>query len=190
MSRPGLKNMLFGLLWFVGAIAVVLATDRLFYVALIIGAVQFIIGLGQFILYSFKSADKKAQFHAGKGLVCLYQSMVSVAMADGELGQDEVELIQSVFHKVTGSEVSQSDIETAATAIGKNLDGFLTGLKDYAGLVDEDIKALTVRACVYVAAADGSISTAEQEHLYRVSKILGFSKPQVDDHLTEVLQPA
>ena len=190
MTRPGLKNMLFGFLWAVGAIVVVLATGRLFYVALAIGGVQFIVGLGQFLLYSIKSGDKKAQFHAGKGLSCLYQSMVSVAMADGELGQDEVELIQSIFHKVTGSEVSADDIASAATAIGKNLDGFLKGLKEYAGMVDADMKALTLKACVYVSAADGSVSEAERKHLYKLSKILGHNEQHVDEQLNAALASA
>ena len=190
MSRPGLKNMLFGFLWAAGAIVIVLATDRLFYIALVIGGGQFIIGIIQFLLYSVKSSEKKAQLHDAKGLNCLYRSMVSVAIVDGELAQNEVELIQSIFRKVTGSEVTSDEIASAAVAIGKNLDGFLKDIKKYAELADADMKALTIRACVYVSAIDGSVSDDEKKHLYRLSKILGHSHQDIDIQLHEALAQA
>ncbi|ADN77422.1 hypothetical protein Fbal_3223 [Ferrimonas balearica DSM 9799] len=189
MKYPGVRALLIGLAMIIGTLVVLLATDRLFYVVLIIGAISLLKGLFELLVYAFKSKEKKAEHHAHLGLKTVYQSMLLVAMADGKLDQSELVTMADIFQQLTAQNISPEELKAGAEAVGADPDAFIKELKRNASQVELDFKTLAVRAAVHISVCDGALAEAEQARVNDIAGALGFSPVQVEQVYGELLQP-
>ena len=110
MSKPGFFNMLLGLIWFAAGVSVTalvyLLTPGGMYLftagIILVGIVQFAIGLWQYSSYRMKSPEDKALHHAKIETRALVRSMVAMAAADGKLDKEEIKTVTQVYERLTG----------------------------------------------------------------------------------------
>ncbi|MBY5993668.1 tellurite resistance TerB family protein [Ferrimonas balearica] len=189
MKYPGIRAILIGLAMMVGTFVVLLATERLFYVVLIIGAISVLKGLFELVMYLFKSKENKEAHHVQMGLKAVYQSMLVVAMADGELDEAELATIQGIVHQLTDEVIPVETLTEAATAVGQDLKAVLKDIRQYAGQIDPEMKTLIVRAAVHVSACDGRIEASERAQVEKIASTVGVAKMEVERLYEEILSP-
>ena len=127
---PGSKNIRQGLMWLViGAVLTGLSyiiipggSFIFFYGALLVGGLQLIVGFGQSVAYSLKGEEGQKKAKA-KGLMkAIVESMVSVALADGEVKEEEVKSIVSIYKRLFHHEISEDAVWSIVDSVLKNVD--------------------------------------------------------------------
>lgn len=120
----GTTNMLVGVVWFIlGAGATYWSYSSAletggtyinFYGAYIIGGIQFVIGLSQYLNYFAKSDEAKAEVHAETSSTILLQVMLRVAAIDGEIDDNEIVMIRKICQNTLGMEATTEEIRSQA----------------------------------------------------------------------------
>ena len=104
--------------------------------------------------------------------------MGMAANADGVMDPGEVQTIQDVLRRITGTTY---DLETIRGLIKNS--AVMADDKEYVRLgkgMQSDHRELLVKAALMVVAADGDISPQESTFVSRLASGLGFAQPQVD----------
>ncbi len=178
--RPGEKNMVTGLgVAALGAVVTAATYEMasgggvyvVAYGAIIGGAIQFIIGLVQFIGSATMTPERRDRESAKLLVQTILQCMVYVAHSDGELHADEMAAIKNVVRTVFGFEVEDKILHKIAsqeeTFVGSDY------LAERRYLLDVATKDLIAKACLLVAAAEGGVSESEQQRIGSVLSAIG-----------------
>ena len=192
MEKPGTRNMTLGITWLI--IGVVLTVGSyllfqgaggiLFYGAILVGCIQYVIGVFQRIGYSMMSDERKAVKHAEAQVITLLRCMIMIANADGKLDDSEIDMIAAIYQRIVGAQVTRKQIQDAAKNIGhggSNPADFVASLGTQTPI---DFRFLIAKACRLVMEADGEVTKHEERVFNDVCKGLGLPPDAVDKELT------
>ena len=191
---PGSKNIRYGLIWiFIGAVLTGLSylvipggSYIFFYGALVAGGLQLIIGLGQGLGYMLKGEEGQNKAKARGLHKAVVQSMVSVALADGEVKDEEVKSIIKIYKNLFHHEISEDDVWSIIESIVNDSDfDIQETLVDVKSILDSSMKNLIVRASFFVASADGEIHEDEKDTLLEIVGGLARGTDEVTDILDD-----
>jgi uncharacterized tellurite resistance protein B-like protein len=119
-------------------------------------------------------------------LIGIKRTMALMVIADGQVDDDEIEVMRKVFAKVAGREVSEDDIR--AEVLEARADGLEVGayLKDMAPFLNGDGKEMIIKAAFMVAAADGHFDDSEMALLASAAKALDMSSAHLKGIIAEM----
>lgn len=187
MDKPGEHHIRMGLVWLVGGGVLTVgsfflfrgAGGILFYGAIIVGGLQFVLGLGQRVHYALLSDDKKAAKHAQAAVTTLVRCMGMVALSDGHLDDSEIATIRAIYSELTGGAASEREVR----AIVNRLADVTTDPAEFVAAIGRqaspEARVEIVRACYMVMAADGDVSADERTMLCQILDGLGLPRQPV-----------
>lgn len=121
-------------------------------------------------------AAENARFRTVLGQAML-RAMVALAKADGRTDHRELEVIANVLTRLSGEAIEADDVQAAADeAVNESLD---VVLKEVAGSLTDEGKAMVIHALALVAKADGDVGDGELEVLFQAGKVLGVRRGDV-----------
>lgn len=132
-----------------------------------------------------KNQEKfEAEFH-----IAIKRSLVLMALADGVIDDTEIEMIQSVYLKMTQIELSTDEVKIEierAKSDGRGVEEFLTKM---AGTLNASGKELVMQAAFFIAGADGEFQEEEIALLESIGKALGMTPAHINGVLQQVSNP-
>ncbi len=103
-------------------------------------------------------------------------AMVSVAAADGDLHEDELATIRTVYEQVTGEVVSADDINSAHDSLQSQDLTFTEQLALERDRLTRELQETILSSAYMVLLADGRVSARERKTLMEFSKALKISQ--------------
>ena len=129
------------------------------------------------------AAEFEAEFHRAVKRV-----MVNMMLADGEVRDDEVEMIRNIYAQLTGNEISEQDVQLEigqARAAGASVAG---SLEPIAGNLNDHGKEIVVKAAFMIAAADGEFHDREKALLAQIGQSLGMTAAHLKGVIRSMLE--
>ncbi len=123
----------------------------------------------------------------GQKRATLLRLMILMMMSDREIHVRERELIKDVLPKLTGVDLSDSQLETEIIAAGREKRDVLTYLRDMAPELSEVEKELVIKSVFLVGLADGVYRDSEEAYLVNTATALGVSGDRLLEIITEQL---
>lgn len=116
--------------------------------------------------------------------VAVKQVMIGMLLADGEIDDAEVAMLQSHYQLLTGTHITEDDLreEIAVIRAGGQSTTDLVGR--LAPQLNDSGKETVIRAAYAIASADGTFDQSEQFLLAQIGKALGLTRA----HLTGIMQ--
>ncbi len=103
-------------------------------------------------------------------------AMVSVAAADGDVHEDELATIHTVYEQVTGEVVSADDINSAHNNLQSQDLTFTEQLALERDRLTRELQETILSSAYMVLLADGRVSARERKTLMEFSKALKISQ--------------
>ena len=196
MSAPGTKNMGMGALWAIGGTVVTVVTLSsasaggtyvVAYGAIGVGAVQFVIGLVQYLGYQSKSPEQKEAAQADAALTAVVQAMVAMSVADGNLDDSEIGMISGLYQNLTGQSLAADDIRGIAASMEKSDFSITDTLDGVRGMLDTESRELVLKAAYLVLIADGIVEENEEKLLNGIADTLQISDDRTGEIIDEIM---
>lgn len=146
-------------------------------------------GLAIVTAWGLASGKKKTEEQVGAEFrEAVRLAVIQVALADGNVGEEEIEVVREVYAGVAGLELSEDVLQAdIARAQSGQLD-LSTVLGQLAPHLSFQGKALVIRAGFDVAGADGEIHPEEKRILDDIVSSVGFSEEQVAEMFSEPVE--
>ena len=103
-------------------------------------------------------------------------AMVSVAAADGDLHEDELATIRTLYEQITGEVVSADDINSAHDNLRSQDITFTDQLALERDRLKRELQETILSSAYMVLLADGRVSARERKTLMEFSKALKISQ--------------
>lgn len=188
LNKRGLFNMLVGAgLFFACGFLFIVSTMSTggFYlefmlVFMVLGSIQFLVGLFQTIAYGLKGKKGRSEYHKKICKRWIVKSMAAVAAADETLNHAEVAAIQEVTETLYGKPRSSRKIVRDVQAVLSARDYDILDLfeKDMT-FMEPEFPELILKAMVLTAKADGKINPYENGTIIRLAKFLDLPGPRL-----------
>ncbi len=137
-------------------------------------------------IFDFLKGKNKSASPSVDGRRATIQAMVAMAAADGEIGEEEIEEIDSIYTRLTGQAVGANSISQIAGAfLHKKLSIEAMMANEREDLTESEI-ALVVKASYLVLMADGVSADEEKQKLNEIAAGLQLSDKQVEYILKDV----
>ncbi len=107
--------------------------------------------------------------------VFILKAMVAMAAADGDLHDDELATICTVYEKNTGEAISADDINTVSQSRQAQTSSLPEQLAEVQGQLAREVKELILSSAYMVLLADGRVSARERKKLMDVAVALKIS---------------
>lgn len=198
MDTLGTKNMGLGLLWFIGGSLVTLVTYEaasggghfvVAYGAILVGGIQFIAGLFQYISHERQSPIDRLLPLATLELKALLRTMIASAESDGPLNDDKIQLIKAVLQRMTGKDDFSSfrirDVSQAMERDGTKTSKYLAQVQSDLSF---DVKQLILRTSTVMLANGNEGAVRAQAFLREIGQALQLSDQQCADATEGMLQ--
>jgi uncharacterized tellurite resistance protein B-like protein len=191
---PGTRNMLYGLGWAVLGLVVTGVTYAVapggHYIvavgAIVVGGIQFLVGLFQFALYKLKTPAGREKAHAKAAITTIVQAMLATVVADGSIEDSELEAVAVIYQQLFGHTIAKSEVREAAEKMRKKNFDLAHALGDKHSLIDSEMKCLTLKAAFLVAGADGAIGSKESVVLQEIAGSLRMSRSEVESVMADL----
>jgi tellurite resistance protein len=190
-EMAGEKNMALGAAFAVGGTLLTAATTSgpngggvIFIGAMVGGAIQFLIGLVQFMGTSRETYSPPVRHVAQPArppaaeeppdadLHLFVRSMIAVAAEDGELDDGEISIIRFISGSVLSEPLETQLIRDVFQQMrGRN---YLDEIQTYANKVSPNVAELSVKSAVMVSLADGDPSDSERILVSAIAARLGI----------------
>lgn len=131
------------------------------------------------------AAEFQAEFHRAVKRV-----MVEMMLADGNVDDEEVEVIKHVYGKLTGTEISDDDVRAEIVEAETRTGDVTTALQELSGGLNSSGKEMVIKAAFLVAAADGVFQEEEKEMIGAIATALEVSQAHLSGVLAEIQQEA
>jgi len=117
--------------------------------------------------------------------VAVKQVMIGMLLADGVIDDDEVLMLQSQFHELTGAEVSEQDLREEIAEIQQSGADTLELVAGLASGLNNSGKETVIRAAYNIALADGKFDQSEVLMLQNIGSSLDLSNAHLNGLLQE-----
>lgn len=184
---PGILNMLIGIalagigLLIMGA-KFASALGGFFvvaYSAVVVGGIQLVFGLYQFVSYHVKGSDGKAKAHADAPTKAILQAMMATSFADGKIEGEEILKIADVYRQIFDSDLEVTWIRESANSMLKKDFDIATALGAKHKSMEPSLKPLILEAAYSVAAADGFLDEKERDILFAIARALQMTEKEI-----------
>lgn len=130
-----------------------------------------------------KAQQKKfeAEFH-----IAVKRVLVLMALADGVVDDKEIEMVQSIYTKVTNVEISLDEVNAEIEVARNDKRGVNQFLSKMAGTLNPSGKELVLQAAFFIAAADGEFQEEEIALLESIGKSLDMSPAHINGVLQQI----
>ncbi len=132
-----------------------------------------------------KNQEKfEAEFH-----IAIKRTLVLMALADGVIDDTEIEMIQSVYLKMTQIELSTDEVKIEierAKTDGRGVEQFLSKMS---GTLNSSGQELVLQSAVFIAGADGVFQEEEIALLESIGKSLGMTPAHISGVLQQITNP-
>lgn len=116
----------------------------------------------------------EAEYH-----LAIKKVMIHMLLADGAIENSEVETTRDIYAKLTGKEVSASEIHSEIYEIQNSKEDLSQYLVRLQGALNDEGKEMVVRAALYVALADGEFHEDEKALVGKVGLYLGMTNAHI-----------
>ena len=191
---PGVKNIAIGLVLMLAGAGLIMALDlgdgvmkwgawglAGLGVALLAGGVYQAAGPGS------AGIDAHKPYKTSSTARLLMQSMLSTALADGHLDDEEVETIVEACEEVVHEHLDPDSIRELAEVIERKGDHILEEIRYEGQMLNISARKAIIDACILVLKADGEIDSRETRVVRLIAEQLGFSDEQTDAMLAEAI---
>ena len=192
---PGVKNIAIGLVLMLAGAGLIMALDlgdgvmkwgawglAGLGVALLAGGVYQAAGPGS------AGIDAHKPYKTCSTARLLMQSMLSTALADGHLDDEEVETIVEACEEVVHEHLDPDSIRELAEVIERKGDQILEEIRYEGQMLNISARKAIIDACILVLKADGEIDSRETRVVRLIAEQLGFSDEQTDEMLAEAIR--
>ena len=160
------------------------------YGAILVGGLQFLVGLFQFAVSNLKSPRRRARDRAENTVKATLQAMLATSIADGQLQDEEVQTIARIYEQLIGGKLDSKTIKDAARSMLVNEFDIVDALYQGRSRIEVGQEPLILKAAYLVAASDGTIGEDEKKILVRVAIALGMTKDDIAHTLDELQRPS
>jgi uncharacterized tellurite resistance protein B-like protein len=121
-------------------------------------------------------------------LRAMRRAMLQMMLADGQIAEDEVQVVCSVYEKVSGKGLTPAEVRSEASAMAGSSVDAAQSLRAFAGMLNDAGKEQVIRALFFVALADGSFGAEEQSFHTKVGRALEMSHYHVQGVVQGVME--
>ncbi len=116
------------------------------------------------------AAQVEAEFHQAVKRV-----MVQMMLADGEIDEEEINVIRRLYAQLTKRSISDEDIQLEIGRVKREGQDVAASLQQCAGYLNDGGKEMVVKAAFLVAAADGQFQEEEKAMLVAIGQALNMT---------------
>ncbi len=189
----GVKNITLGFIFVVTGSALMMAVDLggiLNYGVwglIAFGAVMAAGGLYQFFGPGSAGVDAEVAYKSSSTARLLMQSMLTTALADGHIVDEEVEAIVEACEEVVHEHLDPESIRRLAELIEEKSDIIMEEIRYEGKMLNLDARKAIVDACVLVLMVDDNIDVRQTAAVNAIAQQLGFSEIESQAMITEAM---
>jgi len=181
----GKRNMTIGGAWLLGGLVVTGISHEaasngggftIAVGAIVLGGVQLLYGLFQTMSVSVGGEQIQSEFSER----VLLLSMLAVAAADGEIGDEEIDGIADIYKRLLGEELSRTWAKNTAVEMVMHDFDIHEALATEKHCFNSEYRALVLKAAFLVGVSDGDLQDEEFRVINKLSFALGMSDAEVD----------
>ncbi len=121
--------------------------------------------------------------------VAVKQVMIGMLLADGEIDDSEIEMLQAQYQHLTGTQVPEDELREEIAVIHASGDSPVALVSRLASQLNDSGKETVMRAAYAIASADGTIDPSEQELMIEIGQALGLTRAHLAGILQEIQAP-
>ena len=189
----GTKNIFIGLIFMVGAAAVMMTVN---IGGMLAYGVWGLTGLGVFMvaggLYQLvgpgsAGVDAEEAYKSSSTARLLMQSMLTTALADGHIDDEEVEAIIEACEEVVHEHLDPESVRRLADLVEGKGDAILEEIRYEGKMLNLDARKAIIGGCVLVLMSDDKIDVRQTAAVNAVAQQLGFSEIESQSMIAEAM---
>lgn len=119
----------------------------------------------------------------------LQQVMAAMIGIEGRIDHAEIETVLRIYDDVTGLQLAFDDIQSTAESLLGNSDLAIGKVELLAPSLNDEARAIFVRACIIVAGADRNVDDKEWQFVVSVAAATGMGGAQFDAIVEQMTSP-
>jgi uncharacterized tellurite resistance protein B-like protein len=189
----GAKNIIFGSIFLAAGGGLLMAVDLgaiLKYGTwglIVVGAVMLAGGLYQMVGPGSAGVDAHKAYQSSSTARLLMQSMLTTALADGHVDDEEVEAIVVACEEVVHEHLDPDSIRELAELVEEKGDAILDEIRYEGKMLNRAARKAVINACVAVLMADGKSDIRETAAINAIGEQLGFSQAETEEIVAETM---
>jgi tellurite resistance protein len=152
-----------------------------------VGAVMLASGLYQLAGPSSAGVDAHQAYQSSSTARLLMQSMLTTALADGHIDDEEVEAIVDACEEVVHEHLDPDSVRQLAVLIEGKGDAILNEIRYEGKMLNLAAKKAVINACIMVLMADGKTDVREMAAVNAIGEQLGFSPAETEAIVAETM---
>jgi uncharacterized tellurite resistance protein B-like protein len=189
----GVKNITLGLIFLIAGGAVMTTVDlggMLNYGVwglIAFGAVMVAGGLYQSFGPGSAGVDAEVAYKASSTARLLMQSMLTTALADGHVDDEEVEAIIEACEEVVHEHLDPESVRRLADLVERKGDAILEEIRYEGKMLNLDARKAIIGGCVLVLMSDDKIDVRQTAAVNAIAQQLGFSEIESQSMIAEAM---
>jgi len=123
----------------------------------------------------------EAEYH-----LAIKKVMLHVLLADGVVDDSEIESVQDIYQKLTGSPLYKNNLLLDIEYIQNNNEDLSQELIALQGRLNDEGKEMVITAAFHIAMADGEFQQEEQQLLAQIGSDLGMTAAHIQGVIASV----
>lgn len=112
--------------------------------------------------------------------------MIAMTLADGKIENEEKEMIKEIYEEITGSLLSDDDIEVDLYSYESNYISLEKYVKELFPYLNDSGKENIIKVAYYVSVADGQLDRTEEKLLNDLAKKLQITRAHLKGIMAEI----
>lgn len=189
----GTKNIILGFIFMAAGIGLFMAFDfggvlnYGVWSLIAVGAILIGGGLYQFAGPGSTGADAEQAYKSSSNARLVMQSMLTTAMADGHIDDEEVEAIVDACEEVVHEHLDPDSVRRLATLVEERGDAIMEEIRYEGKMLNVDARKAVINACVMVLMADGKSDIRETAAIHAIGRELDFSEAETQAIMAETM---
>lgn len=121
--------------------------------------------------------------------VAVKHVMIGMLLADGEIDDAEVAMLQSQYEQLTGTQITEDDLREEIAVISAGGASPVELVQRLAPQLNDSGKETVIRAAHAIASADGSFDSDEQVLLAQIGQAMGLTRAHLAGIMQELQKP-
>ena len=121
--------------------------------------------------------------------VAVKHVMIGMLLADGEIDDREVEMLQSQYQELTGTQIPEDELREEIAVIHAAGDSPVDLVSRLSDQLNPNGKEIVMRAAYNIAVSDGVFDDSEQLLLAQIGEAMGLTKAHLAGIMAELQNP-